>query len=183
MRFRIWTKALVLTALVAACGGSTLDPTDDGGGPGRKGKLRIMLTDAPMDANEVWVTISEIDVHSTTNGWQSLPPEVDTFDLLKLRGGQEALLEEASLSAGKYTQIRLLVTDSWLIDLQGARCEVKVPSSKVKIPVQFDIAADTTTRLVLDFDAEKSVHITKKGNGKECILRPVITGVSVIMGG
>jgi uncharacterized protein DUF4382 len=75
------------------------------------------------------------------------------------------------------------VTSSYLIDLQDQRCEVKVPSDKIKIQTQFDITADTTTSLLLDFDAEKSVHITKTGNGQECILRPVITQASVTTGG
>jgi Domain of unknown function (DUF4382) len=184
MRRTALAKGLGLALTLAACGGATLDPVDGGSGPnGHRGKLVLLLTDAPIQASEVWVTLSEIDLHSTGAGWQSLPPEMETFDLLKLRGGQQALLEQATLSAGKYTQIRLRVLDSYLIDLSGQRCEVKVPSDKIKIPAQFTIEADTTTRLVLDFDAEKSVHITQKGNRSECILRPVITQASVTTGG
>lgn len=173
----------VVFLLLASCGSETLDPTagDDPTGR-RKGTFALFLKDGPIQAKEVWVTISEIDVHSTGAGWQSFDPERETLDLLKLRGGQEALLEQAQLEAGKYTQIRLRVVDGYLIDLAGQRCELKVPSDTVKLQTKFDIAAGLTTRLLLDFDAEKSVHITQKGNKKECLLRPVITAVSVTTG-
>jgi hypothetical protein len=169
--------------MLLSCGSKTLDPTaGDGPDAREKGSLAIFLKDAPIQASEVWVTISEIDVHSTGAGWQSFAPERESLDLLKLRGGQEALLEQAQLVAGKYTQIRLRVVEGYLIDLAGQRCELKVPSDTVKLQTQFDILAGMTTRLLLDFDAEKSVHITQKGNKKECLLRPVITAVSVTTG-
>ena len=180
MRFATSTKLVLAFLVLASCGGDSFDPNGDGSqGNGRKGRLRLLLTDAPLQAQEVWVTLSQIDMHTTTEGWISFAPGETTLDLLKLQGGQQALLEEALLPAGKYTQIRLLVADSWLIDLQGQRCEVKVPSDKVKLQVQFDLEADTTTRLLLDFDAERSLKITQKGNKKECVMRPVIHAVSV----
>src|SRR5262249_17264910 len=149
MRSHFWSKAVLFSLLVAFGEGSTLDPMDDGSRHSSgEGKLLISVKDTPLLAKEVWVTISDIELHSTTSGWQSLPPETATFDLLKLGSGQQALLEQATLTAGTYTRIRLLVTNSFLIDLQDQRCEVKVPSEKIEIPTQFDIAADTTTRLV-----------------------------------
>jgi uncharacterized protein DUF4382 len=185
MRLSIVAKTALVVLALTSCGGNTLDPNGDGsnGGNGRKGKLRLLVTDAPLQAKEVWVTMSQIEMHAdTTEGWISFAPGATTIDLLKLQDGQQALLEEALLPAGKYTQIRLDVTDSWLIDMQDQRCEVKIPSSEVKLQVQFDIEADTTTRVLLDFDAAQSMKITQKGNKKECILRPVIHAVSVTTG-
>lgn len=169
----------VLLVAMAACGlglfscGDSLIPGGDQPPSSRRGALAISLTDAPLEAREVWVTINEIEVHPTGSGWQSFVTEEMEFELLALEG-RESLLAAAELEDGKYTKIRLRVQEGYLIDNEGERCDLKVPSGKIDVPVPFEIDAGATTSMLLDFDAEKSVHVTRKGKKMECQLRPVI---------
>jgi hypothetical protein len=68
-------------------------------------------------------------------------------------------------------------------DGQGGFVEVsydlKIPSNEIKIPVQFHIEESGDTQIILDFDAEKSIKISKQGKKDIYNLRPVIKVVGV----
>ena len=152
------------------------------------GSLIIKMKDKPVtDADQVWVTISSIQVHfADEDEFIELPYDEFDYDLLVLKD-QPAILNVAFLEAGHYNQIRVVVTDGWIVfledDGQGgldpAIYDLKIPSGKIKIPVQFHIEAGGTTELVLDFDAEDSIKLTKRGNKDSYIMRPVIKVVGV----
>jgi hypothetical protein len=170
---------LIITALVFLFGACSSDSVDDPVAPNTaRGMLRVFLTDKPVDLNEVWVTITDIEVHKTGGAWIHFAGSNDSIDLLTLEGKQ-ALLEAATLEEGKYTGIRFFVSEGHIIDTEGERCELKVPSGKTHIPVNFDIEQGGETTIVLDFDAEKSVHVVRAGKNERCNLRPVIHPVSV----
>jgi hypothetical protein len=104
------------------------------------------------------------------------------FDLLDLKDNPVPIAT-ASLEAGYYNQIRMDVIEGWIIfledDGQGGFVELppndlKIPSNEIKIPVQFYIEAGGETELLLDFDAEESIHVTKQGKKDSYKLRPVI---------
>ena len=60
--------------------------------------------------------------------------------------------------------------------LAGAKANLTIPSGEVKLNRGFDLAADGTTTIVLDFDGDKSIHQT--GNGAY-MMSPVISIKSV----
>ena len=152
--------------------------SDDSSVSSRNGMLKLFLTDQPVDLKEVWVTITSIEVHKTGEAWISFDASGDTVDLLTLQN-REQLLQSAPLEEGKYTGIRLLVSEGHIIDADDEHCELKVPSGKIQIPLNFDIENGNETEAVLDFDAEKSVHVVRTGNNERCNLRPVIHVKSV----
>ncbi len=208
----------------------------------KKGILKLNLTDAPADYEEVFITFTRISVHrsecidnatdnctdnttdnssltalfknngkgkdnqtddnstdgdddgsdgdddnSTDNatddsGWIVISTDEQGFDLLKLQNGKFDLLAEASLDAGKYTQIRLKITDALdnnsepktYVKVDGVKYPLVVPSgtrSGLKLTHPFTITGDNETVLYLDFDAEKSVNQTGSGIYK---LKPTI---------
>jgi hypothetical protein len=99
-----------------------------------------------------------------------------TFDLLYLKANPTAIAQ-ASLEAGHYNQIRMPVVLGKIIFLEDGKdveYPLEVPSDEIKIPVQFEIKAGGTTQIILDFDAEKSIHVTKKGKKDSYNLRPVV---------
>jgi hypothetical protein len=108
------------------------------------------------------------------------------FDLLELINNPVPIVS-ADLEAGHYNQIRMNVIEGSIVFLEddglGGLVEVpydlKIPSNEIKIPVQFYIEASGETELILDFDAEKSIHITKQGKKDSYKLRPVIKVVGV----
>lgn len=142
------------------------------------GTLVLMITDDPSDLNitEALVTMSEVRVHyagmneSGVNGsWITIVNESQTFDLIQLINVTD-LFGTANLSAGWYTQIRLMV-DQALVTIDGVQYDLTIPSKNVKLIRPFRIQDNQTTVLTLDFDVHESVHET--GNGKY-IFRPTI---------
>lgn len=137
------------------------------------GVLELRLTDAPTDGIEsLIVTISGTRVHGP-EGWVSVKEDAAAFDLLSLRSSDaSALLGEAPLAPGHYTQIRMEVTNAIVITSVGANYQVTIPSGELKMVKGFDILPNKKLTLTLDFDADTSLHTT--GNGKY-ILRPTVT--------
>ena len=164
--FTITTKALVVTAavaLLAACGGGS------DGDKSQAGRLKLSITDAPMDdVQEVWVKFSAVEF-KPEGGAPVLNPlaPAQSLNLLELRDGRTAVLVNGViLPAGRYEWIRLVVDnvpnvrDSYVM-ANGAECELIVPSgaeSGLKMNRGFELTADGSVALTVDFDLRKSLH-------------------------
>jgi len=94
--------------------------------------------------------------------------ESKSFNLIEITGVEEFLGEKV-LSSGRYTQIRLEISNA-TITIEDEQHELKIPSKKFKLIRSFTIEANKTTELVLDFDASDSVVKA----GQKYILKPVI---------
>jgi len=159
--------AFIVTLLLWGC--TSTDET---------GNFKLFLTDQPIDnAEEIWVTISEINVQKEEVGFLTAWTGTQTYDLLKLRDQEEKILD-ITLEEGTYTQIRLVVTEGQIV-IAGKSHEMKVPSSEVKIPLVFNIMADGATEILLDFEAEHSIHVVYAGQSEQYILSPVIRVKSI----
>lgn len=139
------------------------------------GNLRLYLTDAPVDLDEVWVEVSRVEI-STSSGddsWVSITEEPVTLDLLTLQDAVTAVLGDAELAPGAYQQIRFVVAEAWAVS-DGETRPLRIPSGEqtgIKINLDFEVEADTVYAVVLDFDAAESIHET--GNGT-LMMGPVI---------
>ena len=145
------------------------------------GNFKLYLTDQPIDldnAKEIWVTISEISVQKEEEGFLTVWPDEKTYDLLKLRIQEEKILD-ITLEEGTYTQIRLVVDSGEIVFSDEDRPEMIVPSSEVKIPVMFLITDEGATQIILDFEAEDSIHVVSAGGSEQYILRPVVRVKSI----
>ena len=186
-------RYLFALACVAAlgsygCGDSSTGPS------GGSGTLNVRITDSPFsDAKAVVVKIKELSVHRDDAPWETVafPAAAPTWacDLKKLEGPID-VLGGSVVPAGHYTQIRLVVgtaTIYWenasgaatpcAADIPapaGTFSALEIPSGEVKLNRGFDLAADGTTTVTLDFDGDKSIQIHETGNGR-FIMRPVIT--------
>ena len=137
------------------------------------GNFQLYLTDQPIDdAEKILVTISEINVQKEDVGFITLWTGTQTYDLLKLRSQEEKIVD-VTLDEGKYTQIRLVVTEGQIV-IGGETYDMTVSSSEVKIPFVFNVMADGATEILLDFEAEHSIHVVNAGLSEKYILRPVI---------
>ena len=136
------------------------------------GNFQIYLKDQPIDADEILVTISEISVQKEDEGFLTIWSGEETYDLLKLQKQEEKIID-ITLEAGTYTQIRLVVIAGQIVISKESH-EMKVPSSEVKIPLVFDIMPDGATEILLDFEAEHSIHVVNAGQSEQYILKPVI---------
>lgn len=138
----------------------------------RTGNFKLYLTDQPVDAEEIWVIISRIDVQKTEEGFLNMWEGAKEFDLLTLLNTEELVLD-VTLEEGMYTQIRLVI-ESGRIVIGGESYEMTVSSSEVKIPLVFNVMEDGSTEVVLDFEADHSIQVVNTGQNAEYILTPVI---------
>jgi hypothetical protein len=155
---------LVLT--VVGCSGAAV--TADG-----EGTIKIYFSDAPPEGvTAIEIKASNIEAHMSGEDdgqWVSLLTNPDVFDLVKAIG-VNVLLGTSDIPAGKYTQVRLDITEV-TVTLNGAQVKATVPSDKLKLVGNFTIEDGKTTSISLDFDAEKSIVVT--GQGKVS-LKPVV---------
>jgi hypothetical protein len=190
-------------AATSANAGSTTTP-GSGPAPGPApaagtGTLSISIKDSPFsDAKALLVTFSEVSVHTSDGAWVKLPFEdggtTRTCDLKRLVSAED-VLGVGTLAAGHYTQLRLAVSSAKLYftattSTTGPVCDVEltldpltdlgvaidVPSDTLKLNREFDVPSAGATKILLDFDGDKSIHQT--GNGKYK-MTPVIGVVSV----
>jgi hypothetical protein len=176
--------ALAGTAGLVACGGGGDEPA-----PPPMGQLRVALTDAPgCGYDHVDVTVERLRVHRSAaatdaeTGWIEIPMAgPKAIDLLTLNNGVIAELGQATLLAGQYEQIRLVLapnrgnTVANSVTPRGMAAQpLDTPSgtqSGIKLTHGFTVAPDQLTDLLIDVDACKS--IVERGDGTYG-LKPVI---------
>lgn len=137
--------------------------------------LRVYLTDAPVEFDEVWVEISSVEIGvdgADAAPWSSVMEEPQTLDLLTLQDGVTTILGDAELAAGSYGQLRLIVDSAWVVS-DGATQALFIPSGAqtgLKLDLGLNVEPGTDYALVLDFDAQASI----KQAGKKLMMTPVI---------
>jgi len=174
--------------------GSSTDENPAGGSGTGKGTLKIYLTDAPGDYQEVNINISRIEGHIAGEDeegyWEILKewPDDLAVDLISLKN-VSILLGSKELEPNKYTQLRIFLNGEASLVLEGEEgpdgstveeVTLEIPSSAntgIKLNRPFEIEEGMITKLTIDFDAEKSV--IKTGNGKYK-MKPVIHVTSEI---
>ncbi len=168
------TKWLVFFLLVffLSCSQASNDSTG-----AQSGKLAMYLTDLPVNAEKVLVTISAISVHQTGGAAFPVFSGEREYDLLALQNNP-VLLFDVGLEEGKYTQIRLEVTKGQ-IQIASVLYPLNVPSSEVKINCNFAVVSGGTTSITLDFDADKSLQLSGNPKDNDYNLRPVIQVKSI----
>ncbi len=144
---------------------------------GGKGTLSVKMTDFPLGEDmveSIFITILRVEVSITeTGGWTVIADNTDAdpandlpndgnFDLMELVGNV-ATLAQTDLPGGTYTQIRLILNADNEIKFEDdpEHYALKIPSGTqtgIKIKGDIVIVPGATTELLLDFDAQKSVH-------------------------
>ena len=134
------------------------------------GMIDVYVTDPPPpDMEKILVDIKNLEVHKAGGNWTAIAVDTDPFDLKAIEGIQQFLASQI-VETGKYTQIRFEV-NSVTIVVAGDNHTAKVPSDKIKLVGNFNVIDNNTTEITLDFNGEKSVLVTGKGN---YIFKPVI---------
>ncbi len=164
---------LLTVALLAGC-------TGDG-----EGSASVFVKDAATDDfSEVHLNFTRVQVHEAgtdengTAGWTTLFENAtgQDVDLLNATGDRAAFLGEADLAAGRYTQIRVEVADAYGVLTDGSTVPITVSSGTVKVVRSFTVEADRESRIVIDFDLDRSLR--EQGQG-EWRLTPVVGKATV----
>lgn len=175
------TFVLGLLAFMAVSCGDDINFT---GPENQNAHMKVNLTDAPANYQQVNIDVQGLRVHFTPSGndtvssegkWIDLPVEPTQVNLLELTNGVDTLLSSADLDPGTYRELRLILGDDNTVMVDSMMHNLKVPSgqqSGYKIKFQTDLEAGDDIDVTVDFDASRSVH--KAGNSGKYILRPVL---------
>lgn len=144
----------------------------------KTGTIEVRVTDAPpeYDIATIDITFSEVAIHTAgDNGdgeWTYITISGGSLNLLLLQDGVNALLATGIVTAGNYTQLRVIIDDIAVTLVGGGEPpEVILPSGELKFVRPFTIEDGITTTLLLDFIAAESIVVT--GDGK-IIFKPVV---------
>ena len=173
-----------MLAVMSACsgnGGGT-DVADSGTGTGT-GSVALLLTDAPSDIfEEINITVIKAELMSD-DGRVTVFQGKRTINLLDLTDARIFAIREG-IPSGSYNKIRLTLTEIELVDYNDTdstaddlRYYPKLPGNgKLDLNPRgsFDVIAGSTLVVQIDMDANKSIHIVKKGNKDEYNFRPVV---------
>ena len=150
-------------------------------------QLQVRLVDNPaLDVKAVWVDIKDIEIIVNGGGPVSLAGiHPGVYNLMELTNGKDTLLADALIPAGKISQLRLVLGDNnYVINSTGERIALKTPSAQqsgLKVQIHADLAGGMLYRLVLDFDAARS--IVPVGNSGDINLKPVLRILSFLPSG
>jgi len=140
--------------------------------------LSVKLVDSPSSYDAVNVEIIGLEAN-TGYGWISLAMDhTGVFNLLTFTNGSSLpLMNDTVMNPFTMTELRMILGLDNSVVVGGIPYELQTPSGqtsgyKVKMDPQ-QLVAGGIYHLVLDFNAEQSVHLT--GSGKY-MLKPVVQG-------
>jgi hypothetical protein len=97
------------------------------------------------DVDEIWINIKEIQFVSDSGSKVTVPSNVSSVDLLKLKNDATVLFSKAIVPEGKYNQIRLILNDPvGKVVKNGIEYSLKVPSgnqSGLKLNGEIDLVS------------------------------------------
>lgn len=142
--------------------------------------VKIRLTDAPAQYDQVNIDIQAIQIHSSSNeneenGWKDMQLlNAGVYDLLQFNNGLDTLLVDQDFPSGTVSQMRLILGTNNTVVIDGVSYDLDTPSAQtsgLKFQIHDDFLAGIDYHLWIDFDAAHS--IVETGNGKYK-LKPVI---------
>jgi hypothetical protein len=175
-------KKLLVLAVMTASVIYGCKNDDNPASPDNRGTMQISMVDAPASVyDSLIIDVKSVEVHvaGTSESWITMSTGARSYNLLSLVNGTEALIGETRLTAGHYTQIRIVLGDSCYAYLSGVKLALTVPSSEIKLNVDATIEANVTYKMVLDFDASRSLVSTGTG----LIMKPVIRVLTAAQSG
>lgn len=151
--FKRLLPLLALPLAFAACDDSSFGPI------GGDGTMSIMLTDAPGDFQHAVVTIDRIELlggEDNENDRIILRDSPVTVDLLELQNEVMVLVGETPVPGGRYTELRLVISEG-LITVEQPDGSLRVYSSSD------EFAAEVADDLGLEFTSAGSLQMPSFG--------------------
>jgi len=170
-------------AFISGCGGGGSGSTDTTVSPAGSGNVALLLTDAPSDIfEEINITVVKAELLSSS-GRVTLFEGNRTFNLLDLTDARIFAIREG-VPAGTYSKIRLTLTDLELVDYDDSNDPSDYITFHPRLPGNgkldlnprgsFNVIPGGTLAIQIDMDANKSIHIVRRGNRDEYQFRPVV---------
>lgn len=135
------------------------------------GSTVFSVSDSPQFYNltALFITVTNVSIRSTSGKWTKIPLQEHTFNLVDLRNISE-ILSGVNLTEGSYDAISMSASNVTAI-VNGTSHNVFLPSGRLLAIGRFNISPNSTNWVNIDFDLQKSIHITPNGT---LILLPVV---------
>jgi PKD repeat protein len=141
----------------------------------KTGRLTVLLMDAPVELDQLWITITDLEVHQVgegenKGGWINLIEDDSVeFDLLEYQDGKTLNLASVEIDPGTYNKIRMYVSEAEAF-YSGEKTGVslRVPPGKIDVITEFELFAGGNKVVLIDMEPDW-VAISKSNN-----LRPVL---------
>ena len=192
---------LGILLLMGCSGGTGGNPIDPSVSSSESGTVALFLRDGAVeDFDQILVTITKValipasdDDVDAEEGNNTEDDDVDADDdadqvvIFESEEGEEVdflaykddpylFLVDDTIPAGRYSKIRLWVSDVRTVGGPCDKLEIKLPSGKIDLNPRggFEVIPGEALAIELDLDLDKSLQINEAGNSGKCIFRPVI---------
>jgi hypothetical protein len=124
--------------------------TNNSAGTTESSTVRVHLTDAPGDFDEVNIDVLSVHIHSDVSGWDTVKNiNAGIYNLLDFTNGLDTLLGSTVLPAGKISQMRLVLGSRNTVNIDGTISDLKTPSAQ-QSGLKFKI--DATLKAGITYD-------------------------------
>jgi DNA-binding transcriptional ArsR family regulator len=135
------------------------------------GSTVFSLSDSPQfyNVSALFITVTNASVQSTSGKWYSIPLQEHTFNLVSLRNISE-IMSGVNLSYGSYDALSFSVSNVTAI-VNGTSRSVFLPNGKLFVVGRFNVSANSTNWVNIDFNLERSLHLESNGS---LVMLPVL---------
>lgn len=146
----------------------------------KTGKLIVLITDAPVDLKSLDLTVDSLSIQDSNGNWidLTLKGEEDgkvTFNLLELNGVTMELSETDGIQEGKYTMLKMHVSEAMATHQDDTSEPLKVPSEYLKVLLKppLEIDEGETNIVLIDLEPDLSTIVISQSLN----LKPVVKAI------
>ena len=140
-----------------------------------KGNIVVSFTDATTDiqnVTDISMNVNKVELYSQTHGWVTVSADRLQYQLLQLHAkGQTKVYATAQIPADTYSSARITLAGVVVKTKNGLNKTAAVPNNSLTIQGNVVVQANKTASLKFDVLADKSTHVTAKG---DYVFAPVI---------
>lgn len=153
------TVAVIVIAIVAIAGAGTYAAITTYG----HGTLSLSAADVPVNGNvsAVYLTFSEISLHSTSTGWTNYTMPSRTVDIYGVTLNNSSFLGSLSILAGNYTMVRVYVSAVSVV-VADTNESFNISSHSAFLNHPFNVRAFSTTHLTFEFNLNQCLNLNSK---------------------
>ena len=148
----------------------------------KKGRLTVLLIDAPVELHQLNVTVTEVEVHKVGDGeedgsWITIMDGEIEFNLLYLQDGRSLNLTSTEITVGSYNKIRMNVSEASASTVENPETPIplNVPPNKIDVIINFEVSEGEGVIIIIDMQPNLPAISNKTNN-----FRPVLKASQVL---
>ncbi|MCF6132488.1 DUF4382 domain-containing protein [Flavobacterium wongokense] len=176
MKKIIYLLCVAAGIVLYSCDSSSSDSADG------SYSYKVRMTDAPGPYDAVNIDLRAVEVKGSNGQTVNLNTTAGIYNLLDFSNGVDTLIAVSTLADSRVEQIRLILGPNNSVVVDGVTYPLDTPSAEqsgLKLQVHQDLVADIENMVLIDFDANSSIHQTGNGTYKlKPVLRTIVTATT-----